>query len=161
MNLSEKEKLVVLRICLQTGIFTTTQIEQWAIKTLNISGVIRTDYILDLCSAERLGINEVSSILRQNEADMNKLSIKKLIYGIAGYLFRNKTISLAKAGSLINLAAIEINAEIPSDDFGYYIDDSIYMANEQIYGTIEQISIDLLLLTNPFEMLAKSFINEL
>jgi|SRR5690606_11872197 len=160
MDLSEKEKLVVLRICLQTGIFTTAQIEQWAIKNLNISGVIRNDYILDLCSAERLGINEVSSILKQNETDTNKFNIKELLYGIAGYLFRNKTISLVKAGSLINLAAIEINEEITSNDFGYHIEDSIYLATQGMYGTIEQVSIELLSLTNSFQPLAENFIND-
>ena len=160
MILSEKENLVVFRICLATGIITTSNIEKWAISTYQKSEVLRIDYILELCSANTLGINNTFSILKQEEDFSDKAKIKKLIYGIAGHLFRLNRISIKKATKLIDFTAAEINYEVTLEkDIDYYIDDMVYLASQGIYN-IDNIIKEILDATKPYEKDGENFIKE-
>ncbi len=161
MLLSEKEKLIAFRLCLSVGIITTSDIEKWAITTYQTSEITRIDYILDLCSAKTLGINEVVSILKRNENSDRKLEIKKMLYGIAGYLLRKKKISIEKAGRIIDLTAIEINYEIIFDNgLDFQIDDMIYLASQGVYGNINEIINLILVSTYHYEKEAEFFLYE-
>jgi len=161
MLLSEKEKLNVFRLCLSVGIITTNDIEKWAITTYQTSKITRIDYILDLCSAKSLGINEVVSILKRNENSDRKLEIKKMLYGIAGYLLRKKKISIEKAGRIIDLTAIEINHEIIFDnDLDFQIHDMICLASQGVYGNINEIINLILVSTYHYEKEAEFFLYE-
>lgn len=158
MILSEKEKLVTFRLCLISGIITTNDIEQWAIKTFHSSETTRFDYILELCSAERMGINETIAILKKNEILSNKIVVKQLIYGVAGYLFRKNKISIEKVGQIIDISALEIDSGIISGlDLDYCIDDMIYLASEGVYGDINDIINKILTVTLPYELDGEAF----
>lgn len=158
MILSEKEKLVIFRLCLLTGIITTNDIEQWAIKTFHSSETTRIDYILELCSADRIGINETLTILKENEVLVNKIVIKKLIYGIAGYLFRKNKISIKKMGQIIDRSALEINTEVILEvDLDSCIDDMIYFASQGVYGDLNNVINEVLTATQPYELEGEEF----
>lgn len=157
--LSEKEKLAVFRLCLIKRVITTAHIEQWAISTYLKSKAQRTDYILELCSANAVGINDTLSLLNKNQHIENKTEIKKIVYGIIGYLFRNNKISIIKAGEVIDFTAQEIDHEMISNIFDYSIDDYIYLASQGVFN-IDDIKNELLTNTKPYEKLGKEFLKE-
>ncbi|KGO79273.1 hypothetical protein Q763_14645 [Flavobacterium beibuense F44-8] len=162
MYLSENEKLTVFRFCLTKGVITTDHIEKWAITTYLETGAQRTDYILELCSAKAMGLNDTLSFLKQNQRLDHKEEIKETICGIAGYLFRNNKISIEKAGEIIDFTTKEIDIETMTNtdfDYSYSIDDYIYLAYEGVLN-IDDVKNQLLTNTKPYEKLGKEFLKE-
>ena len=139
MNLSEKEILTILRICLESNLITTAQIEHWATTIVMSSKPVRHDYILELCSSKRIGINETVHILKTNEdAPQNEL-IWHVVYGISGLLFAKKTISLKTACSFASKVAQERFNIDKSDVFDTDMDDAYYLADKGGHIDLEDL----------------------
>ncbi|ESU25228.1 hypothetical protein FLJC2902T_31700 [Flavobacterium limnosediminis JC2902] len=160
METTEKEKLTIFRICLESNIINLTQIENWAENILMESKDIRDDYILDLCQAKSKGINEIVHILKQNEGEISNPIIWQIVYGITGISFENKKIDLKKACYFISKVANEMTFKTEYDLFGMGLDDSFYLASIGSYGNLDFTKKEFIKMTKEYEPLAKSFLKQ-
>lgn len=160
MNLTERETVSILRLCLQSNLISIDTIEQWSLKIFASSEIIRDDYILELCSAKRLGLNETFNILKKNESDLKNILIWDIVYGIVGILYQNKFIALKTACKAIDRTFLDSynNTELKLPGSG--LDDSYYLASSKTYGTIEDVEQELMTLTTPHFEIAKPFIDK-
>jgi hypothetical protein len=160
MSITEKEIVSILRLCLQSSLIPVDIIEQWSLKKIDSSEIIRDDYILELCSAKRLGLNETLHILKENESDLKNILIWEIVYGIVGLLYQNNSISLRTACKAIDQIIIDSYNDTEFKLSGSGLDDSFYLANSKTYGTIEDVEQELMALTTPHLQAAKVFMNE-
>ena len=158
--MTEKEKLIVFRICLEANIITLSQIQKWAEKTLVNNEIIRDDYILDLCSSESKGVNEIVHVLKQNEGSVENPEIWKIAYGVTWILYKDKVINLERACYFVSKVATEISYVTEYDLFGMSLDDSFYLASKGIYGNLNDSEKKFKELTSCFANLALNFIEE-
>lgn len=159
--MTEKEKITIFRICLESNIITLSQIEKWAENILMNSETNRDDYILELCSAKSIGINEIVHVLKQNEAEIKNSEIWKIVYGITGVLFENKSIDLQKACYFISRVANEINYKTEYELFGMGLDDTFYLASVGIYGNLKHVEEELKKITQEHEKMVIDFLKDM
>jgi len=160
MMLTEKEKLTIFRICIEGGLISLEQIENWADNILIQSPEVRFDYILDLCQSKSAGINETIHVLKKNEAIITPV-VWQVLYGIAGFLFESKKIDLEKACYFISKIINEVGLESEYDLFGMSLDDTFYLASREIYGNLNSTKDEFISITNQYKNLAKNFLSEI
>lgn len=157
--MTEKEKLIVFRICLEANIITLSQIQKWAEKTLVNNEIIRDDYILDLCSSESKGINEIVHVLKQNEGSVENPEIWKIVYGVTWVLYEKNIINLKRACNFVYKVATEISYATENDlSEGISLDDSFYLASKNICGNLNDVEKELKNITSGFKYLGLNFI---
>lgn len=158
INLSEAEKLTIFRIGLENSMISIQQIENWALKTFTQSNGERIDYILELCSAVRLGINKILGILIERQAlPQSNPAIKQILYGIAGMLYEQHKIDLVKSCYFVTAIARNISNETEYDLFATGLDDVAFLASQGMYGSLEETEKDFLAITDKYKSLAEIF----
>ncbi|WP_289056067.1 hypothetical protein [Carboxylicivirga marina] len=160
MNIQENEILTIFRICLESNVIKLSQIERWADNLLVNSAPVRSDYILELCFAQKGGINSTVHILKENEAQINNPLLWKVSFGLTAIYYESKEIDLGQACHCITKIANEFNyfGELKVDGMG--LDDSYYLAKGGIYGEFYQVEEGLMDLTKDYKELAKDFLLE-
>lgn len=157
--MTEKEKITILRAFLESNIITLHQIENWAQKNF-MNSENREDYILDLCSAVTLGINETIHILKQNESSFQNPLILETSLGIIGNLYTTQNISLKKACYFVSKISIEAYNKTEYDLYGMHLDDTFYLADKGIYGNLNHTEKEFIKLTNTHKEPSTYFFKE-
>lgn len=161
MTLSEKEKLTIFRICLQYGIHDLSLVERWAESIVLSSDEVRTDYMLDLCSAKRIGINETISILLNNEGNYNNPLLWKILYGFAALQYFEGIIDLEHGCYFVSEIALEMEGKTEYEVFGMALCDMFYLANMRAYRDQIDIKKEFIKITSDYQCEATSFLKDI
>jgi hypothetical protein len=160
MTLSEKEKLTVFRICIANGILDLSLVEKWAESIALNSVPTRTDYMLELCSAQRIGINETLHILGQNEDGYDNPILWQILYGFAWVLYDRKVIDLKQGCYFVSEIALEMQNKTEYELFGMSLDDSFYLASRGTSGNLEDTKEEFIKITSIHKDKATEFVED-
>ncbi|RZJ67812.1 MAG: hypothetical protein EOO50_04345 [Flavobacterium sp.] len=149
--------MTIFRFGLGKAIIGPDTIETWARKIIDTDAT-RTDYVLGLTDAGTLGNNETLSILFKN-SDKIDSELWPIVFGLTSIRLKSDQINLKQACYTVEQASIEVFRETGEFIGGMGLDDSYYLADSKIYGTLKLVREEFDYLTGEYEDLGRDFLS--